>query len=234
MKTMLTIITLLLSGAISSASAQGAAFAELMGAARSMAPAIQIENIDMPMPVAVDENKGAEFSYVDPQKVIPAPALQSALKYYKEHRNILSNQTYLSVIDYSQHTGQKRFYVIDMRTGAVERFLVSHGRGSDPSHTGFASRFSNENSSNMTSLGFFRTAETYEGKHGYSLRLDGLSASNSNARDRAIVIHGADYVSGGGRSLGCPAVEMSVRTSLINKLKNGSLIYAYHRTQSRD
>ena len=110
--------------------------------------------------------------------------------------------------------------------GKVERFLVAHGQGSDPSRTGYATRFSNENETHATSLGFFRTAETYDGKHGYSLRLDGLSATNSNARERAIVIHGADYVASLGRSWGCPAVEMSVRTRLIDMLKGGSVILA--------
>lgn len=234
MKTRILLTALILSFSCSYASAQGAAFANLIGAARNIAPNITMEKMAIPMPVPVDENKGAEFNYVDPQRVIPATALQRALKYYKEHRGILANQNYLSVIDYSQHSSKKRLYVIDMRTGAVERFLVSHGKGSDPSHSGYATSFSNRNGSNMTSLGYFRTAETYSGKHGYSLRMDGLSSTNSNARDRAIVMHGAEYTSWGGRSLGCPAVEMSVRTGLINKLRDGSLIYAYHKTQSRE
>lgn len=115
-----------------------------------------------------------------------------------------------------------------MKTGIVENFSVAHGKGSDPNHTGYATYFRNESASNASSLGFYLTAETYNGDHGYSLRLDGLSETNNNARERSIVIHGADYVSSGGRSLGCPAVEMYVRTKIINMIKKGSIIYAYH------
>jgi hypothetical protein len=214
------------------AAAQGSALQELFGAS---GPGASIS--DMPVPgvsVPEDVNKGDEFQYIDPGHVIPQVPLQAALRYYKANRGNMGNPNYLSVIDFTQHTGQKRFYVIDMRTGKVERFLVAHGQGSDPSHSGYASRFSNVDSTHASSLGFYRTAETYEGKHGFSLRLDGLSSTNSNARARAIVIHGADYVASLGRSWGCPAVEMSVRTRLINTLKGGSIIYAYHKQLSRD
>lgn len=209
------------------AAAQGAALQELFGAASSGGVSMDA----MPLPgvsAPQDVNKNDEFRYIDRTGVVPQAALQAALSFYKANRGTIGNHSYLSVIDYTQHAGQKRFYVINMRTGSVERFLVSHGQGSDPSRTGYATRFSNENETHATSLGFFRTAETYDGKHGYSLRLDGLSATNSNARERAIVIHGADYVASLGRSWGCPAVEMSVRVRLIDMLKGGSIIFAYH------
>jgi hypothetical protein len=82
----------------------------------------------------------------------------------------------------------------------------------------------------MSSLGYYITGSTYVGSHGTSLKLDGMSSTNSNARGRAIVVHGASYVSESsviqGRSWGCPAVANSLKTKVINMLKNGSLIYA--------
>jgi hypothetical protein len=117
-----------------------------------------------------------------------------------------------------------------METGAVWNIHVAHGKGSDSDHDGFAEKFSNVNNSNATSLGFYKTAETYQGSHGYSLRLDGLSSTNSNARSRSIVVHGASYVEDKeriqGRSWGCPAVSMANYTKVINLIKGGSLILA--------
>ena len=135
----------------------------------------------------------------------------------------------MGVIDYKQHNSKKRFYVIDMESGRVEAYLAAHGKNSDPDFDGYATKFSNTPDSKKTSLGFFLTAETYYGSNGYSLRLDGLSATNSNARARAIVIHGAEYVAPGnkiGRSYGCPALEMRYHQELIDQIKGGSLLYA--------
>ena len=91
--------------------------------------------------------------------------------------------------------------------------------------------------SNASSLGYYMTAETYTGSHGYSLRLDGLSSTNSKVRSRAIVVHGADYVEEAaviqGRSWGCPAVAMANRTTVINMIKGGSIIYAGLSTASK-
>jgi len=180
----------------------------------------------------VEESK--KYDYVDLQNIIPKKPLKIALEYYDKNINKIRNPYYLSIADFTQHSSQKRFYIIDMRTGKVSQFLVAHGKGSDPNHTGYATYFSNQESSHASSLGFYMTGETYDGKHGYSLYLDGLSSTNSNASERAVVIHGADYVSNGGRSFGCLAVEMSVRTKIIDMLKGGSIIYTYHEKFSRE
>ena len=108
---------------------------------------------------------------------------------------------------------------------------MAHGSGSDPNDEGVPTVFSNVNNSHQSSLGFYLTAETYLGKWGLSLRLDGLSETNNhNARPRAIVMHGASYVKDGrskqGRSWGCPAIPMAERDAVIAKLKSGSLMYA--------
>ena len=163
---------------------------------------------------------------------VPEIPLRKAFAYFDANKKIIKNQKYLSIIDFSQHSGKERFYLIELKTGNVQKLLTSHGRGSDPQHDGYAKRFSNVSGSNMTSLGFMLTAERYTGKHGVSLRLDGLESINSNARPRAIVIHGADYVDPRrpimGRSLGCPAIEKKWIASLIKKIENGSLIYSYY------
>lgn len=221
---------------IGRAGAQNSALGDLLGNSGTMDAA---ENPDFAAAVPAPEIRAeGEFDYVDPGHVVPAAPLAAALKYYKANLSAIPNPYYLSVIDYTQHANNKRLYVINMRTGAVERYLVAHGKGSDPQHTGYATVFSNEDGTHASSLGFFRTGGTYEGQHGYSLKLHGLSPTNSNALARAIVIHGADYVDPGvaplGRSWGCPAVEMSERTKLIDTLKSGSIIYAWHERFSRD
>jgi hypothetical protein len=172
----------------------------------------------------------AAYGYLDPSHVVPDNLLSKAVVYFNANKSHISNQDYLSVVDFSQSSSKARFFIINMRTGAVQSVHVAHGKNSDPNNDGIATVFSNKNNSEMSSVGYYHTAETYSGAHGLSLRLDGLSSTNSNARSRAIVLHGADYVydsnSKAGRSWGCLAVSMANRTSIVNALKNGSIIYA--------
>ena len=171
-----------------------------------------------------------EYAYVDPTRIVPDRHLEEALIYFHKNKATLKNKNVLSIIDYSQKSTQKRWYFINMQTGAVWNIHVAHGKGSDSNHDGYAEKFSNVSGSNATSLGFFRTAETYNGANGFSLRLDGLSSTNSKARERAIVVHGASYVQDTsvvqGRSWGCPAVSTANTQKVINLIKGGSLIYA--------
>jgi hypothetical protein len=172
------------------------------------------------------------YNYVDPKGIVPSIPKKAALKFYDQMKGSLKNKNFLTVIDFSQYSGRKRFYLIDMRSGEVETYKTSHGSGSDSNHDGYAEKFSNTSGSNASSLGLYRTAETYYGNNGYSLRLDGLSSTNSNARNRAIVIHPADYVnddntSKSGRSWGCPALDPSSSSRIINLIAGGSLIYAW-------
>jgi hypothetical protein len=145
----------------------------------------------------------------------------------------------LTVIDYSKASTEPRLWVLDL---VHERVLfeerVAHGRGSGDN---FATHFSNDDGSHQTSLGLFKTADTYLGSNGYSLRLDGLETGvNDRARERAIVFHGAPYVSDDsvralgrlGRSWGCPALRPAVARSLIDTIKGGSLVFAYYPDQS--
>jgi len=179
---------------------------------------------------ATDSQILAKYTYVDKNKTVNQNMLKNAILYYHKNKASIKNTDYLSVLDFSLSSTKKRFHIINMRTGEVWSIHVAHGKGSDPDHDGYANKFSNVSGSNASSLGIYKTAETYSGSHGYSLRLDGLSKTNSNARARAVVIHGADYVSEAsviqGRSWGCPAVTMSYRTKLIDMVKGGSIIYA--------
>ena len=140
----------------------------------------------------------------------------------------------MGVADFSLPSRSPRFYVINLADGHSSSHLVAHGRGSDPHHSGWVERFSNEMHSNATSKGAYRTASHYRGAHGESIRLEGLDATNDNAMARAIVVHAAAYVSEAmisqwgvlGRSQGCFAVDNSSLRHIMAKLGTGRLIYA--------
>ncbi|QSP94074.1 murein L,D-transpeptidase catalytic domain family protein [Marinobacter salinisoli] len=144
----------------------------------------------------------------------------------------------LAVIDFSLPSSEERLWIFDLATGElILRDLVAHGKNS-----GFfrSDSFSNVEGSHQSSVGLFRGSESYYGKHGYSLRLDGLEPGfNHLARQRAIVIHGADYVSDAwvaeygriGRSHGCPAVDNQVVRRVVDSLKGGQLVFKYYPDQ---
>jgi hypothetical protein len=143
--------------------------------------------------------------------------------------------TTLTVIDFSVPSTERRMFVYDLRSRELLfEEHVSHGRNSGHN---VPTLFSNQPESFKSSIGLYRAAESYIGKHGYSLRLDGLEKGfNDRARERAIVIHGADYVNGAtakaqgrlGRSLGCPAVRPEISRPLIDAVKDGGLVFAYY------
>ena len=150
-----------------------------------------------------------------------------------QNENSLDNSNYLTIIDMSVSANTERFFLINMETQQLEhKSLVAHGRNSGLE---YAMKFSNKMSSHQTSLGFYKTAETYIGKHGFSLRLDGLEFSNNQARKRAIVVHEADYASSDfikkngrlGRSYGCPSIPKKDYNTIINKIKKGSCLFIY-------
>lgn len=141
----------------------------------------------------------------------------------------------LSICDYSLSSNIPRLWVIDMKKKKLlYNTLVAHGQGTGEE---YATRFSNNDESHQTSLGFFITKGTYFGNNGYSLRLEGMdNGYNSRAMDRAIVIHGADYVSYDfirankrlGRSWGCPALPREKAREIIDRIKEGTVFYAYY------
>ncbi|RWW92312.1 murein L,D-transpeptidase catalytic domain family protein [Flavobacterium cerinum] len=158
-------------------------------------------------------------------------------KHLKEQGKI--KKDIITLIDFSLSSNAKRLWIIDMATQTVlYNTLVAHGKNSGDE---FATAFSNASSSNKSSLGFYATGEIYKGKHGESLRLDGLeNGINSNARSRAVVMHAADYVSDNfikahkrlGRSQGCPALPAALNKEVINLIKDKSCLFIYHPSQN--
>jgi hypothetical protein len=148
--------------------------------------------------------------------------------YYNANYSRFTNHQYVVIIDMGLHSSAKRFTLINLANGSYERHNVAHGSGSDPDADGWLNSFSNVNGSKKTSVGYYKTLSTYVGSHGRSLRLDGLSSTNSNALSRAIVVHGASYVSDSasraGRSWGCPALADNVAQGVIDKIKGGALL----------
>jgi hypothetical protein len=141
----------------------------------------------------------------------------------------------LTLVDFSLSSNTKRLWVIDLATNTIlYNSFVAHGRNTGEE---FANSFSNAEKSFKSSLGFYSTGEIYIGKHGKSLKLDGLEKGiNDNARNRGIVMHAADYVSDFfikahnrlGRSQGCPALPIEFTEKIINKIKDKSCLYIYY------
>lgn len=146
----------------------------------------------------------------------------------------IKNDSVISIIDFSLCSGNKRLFVIDLkRVRILFNTYVSHGKNSGMES---ANEFSNTPNSNKSSLGFYITANTYQGKHGYSLRLEGEEDGiNDNALSRGIVMHAASYVNEAtamqrgyiGRSQGCPAIPEALHRAIIEKIKNGSCLFIY-------
>jgi len=160
--------------------------------------------------------------------------LRCAFEALDRHDDSIPYRDFFGIVDFSLPSRVARFYVVDRAAGSVRSHLVAHGRGSDPTHTGWLERFSNEPRSNATSAGAYRTGSLYTGGHGHSMRLEGLDATNSNALARALVVHSAWYVSERiaddsgmlGRSQGCFAVAESSLSEITTRLGPGRLIYA--------
>jgi hypothetical protein len=157
----------------------------------------------------------------------------SAISGFRKIDNV-RKKNLITIVDFTKPSTQERFYVIDLENRQLLfRCLVAHGKNSGENN---AEYFSNQSGSLKSSLGFFLTAETYNGDHGYSLKLDGLEKGiNDSARFREIVIHGADYVSRDfiekygrlGRSWGCPALPVEISKDVIDKIYGGSCLYIF-------
>ena len=180
---------------------------------------------------------GARTALGQTQRVsgpIAPSLLRRALDALERHHDSITYRDFIGVADFSLPSRAPRFHLVKLADGSVQSHLVAHGRGSDPSRTGWLERFSNEPRSNATAAGAYRTASFYVGAHGHSIRLEGLDPTNSNALSRAIVVHGAWYVSEEmltfsgilGRSQGCFAVASSSLPAIMTRLGPGRLIYA--------
>jgi len=163
---------------------------------------------------------------IDPQLFAKAKAALDSHRIYARDS--------MGVVDFSKPSADARFHVVDLRSGEVESYRVAHGRGSDPSHSGYLQRFSNDFGSYASSNGTYTTADYYDGKYGLSMKVRGLDWSNNNAEPRAIVIHNAWYAEDDmiplhgqlGRSEGCFAMSRENQYKVMRKLAGGRMIYA--------
>jgi hypothetical protein len=186
-------------------------------------------------PVSADEQLVAKLASAAPAANPLVLSLATRAAECARRQGLLDGFNHLAVIDYSLPSTQPRLWVFDVQRGRLlYQELVAHGRNTGEK---LAERFSNVEGSKMSSLGLFQATETYYGSNGYSLRMRGLDAGfNDNALARAIVMHGAPYVSGAiaerlgrlGRSWGCPAVRQEVARTVIDTLKGGALLFAYY------
>ena len=165
----------------------------------------------------------------------PRPELlRKALLAFNRHRAHVPQRDLIAIADFAAPSYRSRFHLVNTVSGRTTSLLVSHGRGSDPAHTGWLSHFSNQDGSLASSSGAYVTGDTYYGKHGRSRRLIGLDPTNSNAETRGIVLHAAWYVSPQlirergkiGRSEGCFAVSEDDLEQVLARLGSGRMIYA--------
>ncbi len=166
-------------------------------------------------------------------KVVRPELLQRALASLERHGDRVKRDR-MAIVDFAAPSSQPRFHFVDLASGKSTSLLVAHGSGSDPAHTGWLKRFSNEPNSNASCEGAFLADDYYSGKHGHSQRLIGLDETNSNALARAIVVHAAWYANEDvlrergvlGRSQGCFAVGESELAEVFQRLGQGRMIYA--------
>jgi hypothetical protein len=162
------------------------------------------------------------------------PALiDRALAAMDAKRRFLADTDVIAIVDFARASSEERFYLLDTIGGRATRHHVAHGRGSDPAHSGYLSRFSNEPGSAASSAGAYVTGDLYQGKYGRSMRLKGLDRSNSNAQPRGIVVHSAPYAEPEmldqygklGRSEGCFALAELGLFLVLRQLGPGRLLY---------
>ncbi len=189
--------------------------------------------LEKPQMAAIQEPAFSRGRIHTPDGVRPQ-LFRRAIAALDKHSMRIQAHDKIAIVDFSIPSSLPRFHIINLGTGACETLLVAHGIGSDPEHTGILQRFSNEMNSNATCEGAFLATDYYTGKHGPSQRLEGLDESNSNALDRAIVVHAAAYATPEhiakwgklGRSQGCFAVGAADLEKVFLKVGAGRMIYA--------
>jgi hypothetical protein len=173
---------------------------------------------------------------LDPQRLVRPDLMSRAMAALDIHHERLPLRDRMYLVDFQKFSGDTRLYEVDLIGGRVTAFRTSHGRGSDPEHSGFARRFSNEPESYMSSVGAYATAGAGWGPaQGPNVLLDGLEYTNNLARDRAIIVHGADYAEPTfleregklGRSYGCFSTAHADLPMLRERMGQGRLLFAF-------
>lgn len=173
---------------------------------------------------------------LDPRNLVRKDLMDRALAALDIHHRRIPQRDRMYLVDFQRFSGDERLFEVDLVTGEVKAFRTSHGRGSDPTHTGFARNFSNTPDSHMSSVGAYATAGASHGaQQGPNVLLDGLEYSNDRARERAIIVHGADYADPDflaregklGRSYGCFSTSHADLPGLRERMGEGRLLFAF-------
>ena len=222
----------LLSGcATASAATQTAAFRPLPGLAQTQVPTITISQ--PPEVITAELNTTRPL---DPRGQIRKELMDRAVAALDIHKDRITQRDRMYLVDFQKFSGDERLYEVDLHGGAVTLMRTSHGRGSDPAHTGFAREFGNTPDSYKSSVGAYATAGAgFGAQQGPNVLLDGLEYSNDRARERAIIIHGADYADPAflaregklGRSYGCFSVAHADLPRLRERMGEGRLLFAW-------
>jgi hypothetical protein len=194
----------------------------------------QLSQAARPQPTQLAQRPRVPASPAVSVRSISPALVASARRSFDRHRRSLTRTDVVGIVDFSKRSNETRFYLLDTNTGVPTAHYVSHGRGSDPAHTGLLQRFSNQPGSLATSEGGYVTSEYYIGRYGQSMRVRGLDYTNSNAEARAIVIHPAWYAEPThlathgilGRSEGCFALGSASLRECLARLGPGHFLYA--------
>lgn len=173
---------------------------------------------------------------LDPRGQVRKELMDRAMAALDIHDHRITRRDRMYLVDFKKFSGEERLYELDLEGGAITLMRTSHGRGSDPAHTGFPTTFSNQPDSHMSSVGAYATAGASHGpQQGPNVLLDGLEYTNNLARERAIIIHGADYADPAflaregklGRSYGCFSVAHADLPALRERMGEGRLLFAW-------
>ncbi|MEN5146704.1 murein L,D-transpeptidase catalytic domain-containing protein [Brevundimonas diminuta] len=186
-------------------------------------------------PAAAHVRVAETGTLIDPHGVVRPDLIERARASMDVHSHRISKRDRMYLVDFQKFSGEDRLYEVDLEGGWVTAYRTSHGRGSDPAHSGFAQQFSNRPDSHMSSIGAYATAgASWGSQQGPNVLLDGLEYSNNLARERAIIIHGADYADPAflarqgklGRSYGCFSVSHADLIPLRERMGEGRLLFA--------
>ncbi|OGN52157.1 MAG: twin-arginine translocation pathway signal [Caulobacterales bacterium RIFOXYB1_FULL_67_16] len=206
------------------------------GASAPVTTLAAVEPIAPPAPAPAPEALVVTPPPLDPRGHVRKELMERAMAALDIHHRKIPLRDRMYLVDFKKFSGEERLYEVDLIAGEVKVLRTCHGRGSDPSHTGYAQRFSNTPDSNMSSIGAYATAGAGWGaQQGPNVLLDGLEYTNDKARERAIIIHGADYADPGflaregklGRSYGCFSVAHTDLPELRERMGEGRLLFAW-------
>ncbi|MDQ8028138.1 MAG: murein L,D-transpeptidase catalytic domain family protein [Brevundimonas sp.] len=223
----------LLSGCASAAATRPTALAPVTTAQATPVPAPQIVVAAEPEAITARLNS---TRLLDPRGQVRPELMERALAAMDIHGHKITQRDRMYLVDFTKFSGDERLYEVDLAGGEITLMRTCHGRGSDPDHSGYAKTFSNTPDSYKSSVGAFATAgASWGSQQGPNVLLDGLEYTNNNARERAIIIHGADYADPAflaregklGRSYGCFSVAHTDLPRLRERMGEGRLLFAW-------